>query len=206
MLDCLTFGTGIIKDGKRIDPREIFIKDQPVAGMEPLFWYRPVGDDGLHEGPVHHNSIGGTMLRNEKPGEREALVRQSDASARIAELEQAHAFVFQQYQDLGEEMCVLGKQLDTVTKERDHWKANHDNRVKAARMLIEREDLPVERVRTYKDYIALQARVADAEKAERRWRDVAEMMEIARDAFRAKAAELEIANAKLRAKACIAMT
>lgn len=35
---------------------------------EPLFWYRPCRD-GLYEGPVHHKSVGGTMLRAEKPGE-----------------------------------------------------------------------------------------------------------------------------------------
>jgi chromosome segregation ATPase len=40
----------------------------------------------------------------------------------------------------------------------NHWKANHDNRVLAARMLIERDDLPLERINAYKDYIALQSR------------------------------------------------
>ena len=40
-----------------------------VGEQEPKFWYRPVGDDGLYEGPVHHNSVGGKMLRDEKPGE-----------------------------------------------------------------------------------------------------------------------------------------
>ncbi|MDI4633331.1 hypothetical protein J7U46_09755 [Pelomonas sp. V22] len=35
---------------------------------EPLFWYRPCGD-GLYEGPVYHKSVGGKMLRDEKPGE-----------------------------------------------------------------------------------------------------------------------------------------
>lgn len=43
---------------------------EAMAGEQsPKFWYRPVGNDGLYEGPVHHNSVGGKMLRDEKPGE-----------------------------------------------------------------------------------------------------------------------------------------
>jgi len=38
-----------------------------------------------------------------------------------------------------------------------HWKANHDNRVEAARILIERTDVPFERVQAYKRHIELQA-------------------------------------------------
>lgn len=34
-------------------------------------------------------------------------------------------------------------------KERDHWKANHDAQVERARVLHERTDLPLERVRAY---------------------------------------------------------
>lgn len=34
-------------------------------------------------------------------------------------------------------------------REVTHWKKNHDNRVAAARFLIERTDLPVERVHAY---------------------------------------------------------
>lgn len=37
-----------------------------------------------------------------------------------------------------------------LTAERDHWKANHDNRVKAARVLIDRPDLPLERTEAYR--------------------------------------------------------
>ena len=40
---------------------------------EPVFWYRPVGKDGGYEGPVHHKSVGGKMLRNEKPSEWKPL-------------------------------------------------------------------------------------------------------------------------------------
>jgi len=35
---------------------------------EPVFWYRP-WSDGLYEGPHHHKSVRGKMLREEKPGE-----------------------------------------------------------------------------------------------------------------------------------------
>ena len=36
-----------------------------------------------------------------------------------------------------------------LTVERNHWQANHDNQVSRARFLIERGDIPVERVRAY---------------------------------------------------------
>lgn len=39
-----------------------------IASAQPLFWFRPCRD-GLYEGPHHNNSIGGRMLRDEKPGE-----------------------------------------------------------------------------------------------------------------------------------------
>ena len=39
---------------------------------EPVFWYRPCAD-GLFEGPVHNNSVGGKMLRDEKPNEWQPL-------------------------------------------------------------------------------------------------------------------------------------
>lgn len=40
---------------------------------EPLFWYRPIGKDGLYEGPTHSASVGGKMWREEKPDEWEGL-------------------------------------------------------------------------------------------------------------------------------------
>lgn len=36
------------------------------ADAEPLFYYRPCGEDGLYEGPVHANSVSGKMLRAAK--------------------------------------------------------------------------------------------------------------------------------------------
>ena len=47
----------------------------------PLFYYRPVGEDGLYEGPVHANSVSGKLLRDAKPGEWKPLYTHPEASA-----------------------------------------------------------------------------------------------------------------------------
>jgi Lar family restriction alleviation protein len=57
---------------------------QPVADAVPLFWYRPCRD-GLYEGPHHHNSVGGRMLRDEKPGEWVPLYAGAAPGAQQAE-------------------------------------------------------------------------------------------------------------------------
>ncbi len=54
---------------------------------------------------------------------------------------------------------LMAKIID-LERELQHWKANHDNRVEAARVLIERTDLPLERVTAYRNYIAMQSLVA----------------------------------------------
>lgn len=46
---------------------------------------------------------------------------------------------------------------EALRKEAEHWKANHEHQVMAARALKEREDLPVERLRYYEDFLALRA-------------------------------------------------
>lgn len=46
---------------------------------------------------------------------------------------------------------------ERLRRERDCWKANHDARVSAARFLIERADIPLERVRAYEEMSGLQA-------------------------------------------------
>jgi len=65
-------------------------------------------------------------------------------------------------------------EIAALRKERDHWKANHDAQVSRARLLIERTDMPLERVRAYEELAALRERIAGMEKdAERaRWIDV----------------------------------
>lgn len=44
-------------------------------------------------------------------------------------------------------------------KKIDHWKANHQNMVDRARFLIERTDLPVERIKAWEEMGRLQAEV-----------------------------------------------
>ncbi|WP_250519514.1 hypothetical protein [Caballeronia sp. NCTM1] len=55
-------------------------------------------------------------------------------------------------------------EIAALRKERDHWKANHDAQVSRARLLIERTDLPLERVRAYEELAALRERIAGMEK------------------------------------------
>jgi hypothetical protein len=43
----------------------------------------------------------------------------------------------------------------------NHWRANHDNQVKRARILMDRPDLPLERVRAYELVVALTEEVAE---------------------------------------------
>jgi hypothetical protein len=65
--DVIKGGTGIMLDGKRIDPASIYAEPkigcvnhdcaQPAPVQEPVFWYRPVGEDGGYEGPLHNGVI-----------------------------------------------------------------------------------------------------------------------------------------------------
>ena len=48
-----------------------------------------------------------------------------------------------------QEYVDVKEALIAMTKERDHWKVNHDNQVKRARVLIERGDLPIDRILCY---------------------------------------------------------
>ena len=40
-------------------------------------------------------------------------------------------------------------ELEIMTKDRDHWKANHDHQVIIARILKDRTDMPLERVKAH---------------------------------------------------------
>lgn len=55
-----------------------------AAKQEPVFWYRPVGSDGLYEGPVHNNSIGGKMMRDAKPSEWKPLFTKTQPADHFA--------------------------------------------------------------------------------------------------------------------------
>lgn len=48
-----------------------------------------------------------------------------------------------------EEIKQLNMQLFAVTADRDHWRSNHDAQVQRARVLHDRPDLPLERVKAY---------------------------------------------------------
>lgn len=48
-------------------------------------------------------------------------------------------------------VLAMAARIEELERERDHWKANHDHRVTMARMLIERDDLPLERVSAYRE-------------------------------------------------------
>lgn len=58
-------------------------------------------------------------------------------------------------------MPTVQNELELARAEAAHWKANHDSQVQRARFLIERGDIPVERVRAYETmgqyHAALQA-------------------------------------------------
>lgn len=41
--------------------------------QEPLFWFRPVCNGEMYEGPIHNNSVGGKMLRDERPDDWKPL-------------------------------------------------------------------------------------------------------------------------------------
>ncbi len=59
-----------------------------------------------------------------------------------------------------EETDQLRQSISELERERDHWKANHDNQVERARVLIDRPDMPLERVQAYKFLTEAQATIA----------------------------------------------
>ena len=63
-------------------------------------------------------------------------------------------------QALARENADLRRQVEELTRGVTHWKVNHDNRVEAARMLIERLDMPLERVGAYRQHLAALSRAA----------------------------------------------
>jgi hypothetical protein len=64
---------------------------------------------------------------------------------------------------LREENEQLKSDAERLTKDVAHWKANHRERVDAARVLIERLDMPLERVGAYRQYLAALARAVHLE-------------------------------------------
>ena len=60
--------------GKLSDERDALATElKALRDQEPLFWYRPVDDDGGYEGPMHNDSIIGKWIRDQRPGEWKEL-------------------------------------------------------------------------------------------------------------------------------------
>lgn len=53
--------------------------------------------------------------------------------------------------------------IKKAVKDRDHWKANHDNQVARARVLLDRPDMPLERVKAYDRILTLETALQSAE-------------------------------------------
>jgi hypothetical protein len=53
------------------------------------------------------------------------------------------------------------ERAESAERDRDHWKANHDNQVRRARVLLERTDMPLERVSAYKQLEEADIEIAD---------------------------------------------
>lgn len=49
------------------------------------------------------------------------------------------------------------EKIKELQAERRHWKANHDNQVARAALLLQRDDLPVDRIPAYRELERLQA-------------------------------------------------
>jgi hypothetical protein len=79
----------------------------------------------------------------------------------------------------------LKRQVAHLEAQVVHWKANHRERCDAARVLIERLDMPLERVGAYRQYLAALNRAAHLEEqldAERRRRVVGPIMDQLKEA------------------------
>ena len=59
-------------------------------------------------------------------------------------------------QDMAAHIRELQAEVEAAKAEASHWKANHDNQVRRARVLMERTDMPLERVRAYRQIGDLQ--------------------------------------------------
>ena len=72
-----------------------------MTNETPLFWYRPCGE-GLYEGPFHHNSSNGNILRSENPDAWKPLYTYPDnGQVRDDALEEAAKLV-QEYDTCGD--------------------------------------------------------------------------------------------------------
>lgn len=123
-------------------------------------------------------------------GEHTSTTLAAEAAARIAELEGLWNAAQVSYEEATE---VMGEKIAKLEKERDHWKANHDNQVQLSQLLRDRPDLPVERTHAYRQFEALQKRETDLQYANSTLLD-------ARARLNARIAELEAQLDAMRAE------
>ena len=57
--------------------------------------------------------------------------------------------------------------IELLVKERDHWKANHAEAIKRQKILLDRPDLPIERVRAYEEMVRLQETIKELLKSKK---------------------------------------
>lgn len=85
------------------------------------------------------------------------IVEHIDAQQeRIVELEEnakAHKLAMQ-----ASKAMLQGEtaRADAAERDRDHWKANHENQVRRARIMMDRPDMPIERVKAYQHMLELE--------------------------------------------------
>lgn len=86
---------------------------------------------------------------------------------------------------------AMQKENEELKKEVKHWKANHQNMVDRARVLIERTDMPIERTEFYKKYeeIQFEVNLLNREKS-----IYAELVNSLKNDIKELQAELEIAK------------
>ena len=58
---------GALINAMAAELRRLAALEQAVMDAKPLFFYRPFGENGLYEGPHYATSVGGRMIREEKP-------------------------------------------------------------------------------------------------------------------------------------------
>ena len=127
-----------------------------IEGNQALRASPAAGDAAM---PVKAHAIfdedGELIGCNDEPGQlngipSQPLVWEADARAALAAKD---AEIARLKSDLArpESLAVglMRAEIATLTAERDHWKANHDAQVQQARLLIDRVDMPVERVKAY---------------------------------------------------------
>ena len=80
-------------------------------------------------------------------------------TARTKYIHERIDYIGKQYKEIDE----LQNKVKELESQVAHWKSNHDNQVAKAALLLQREDLPVDRIPAYKEMERLQERVKQLE-------------------------------------------